>query len=160
MVVVVGVRGEVLEVTDDVHMTVTAPQARRTHLFPRSRDKVIYAEPPSATRKRRSTNLGVAMKARPSWRLRLRLPMMLLLNKLLLPRIGSPVEAVILSGVRKPAIPSGVRRLPILSGALKVAILTGPPLLLSPPPPRTPRNLLSGLTAVPGTVKRKSQTIR
>ena len=92
------------------------------------------------------------MKAKPNSRLRLLLQTMPLLNKRLPQKIGSPVEeVVILSGALRLAIPTGV---------LKVAPLTGPPLLPLQSPRRTPKSLPNGLTAVPGTVKRKSQTIR
>ena len=91
------------------------------------------------------------MKVRPSSRLRLRLSAMLLLNKLLLSKIGSPAEAAILSGAPEVVV---------LSGVLKVVILIGPPPPLLLPPPRMLKSLPTGLTAVPGTVKRKSQTTR
>lgn len=101
-------------------------------------------------------------------------PMMLLRNKLPQPKIGEPrqegrtglpeaeAEAEILSGLLVVvATPIGllvVAATPI--GALKLVIPTGPPppplpLRMSKSPP-----IQSGLIAVPGTVKRKSQTIR
>ena len=122
------------------------------------------------------------MKARQNSQLRLLLLTMSLLNKLPPPKIGNPLqvamtgvlEVVILSGVLKAVMLNGVleeekeeaeeeeekeKEERILSGVLEVVpVPTGLPLPL--PPPRMPKSLLSGLTAVPGTVKRKSQTTR
>jgi len=105
------------------------------------------------------------MKARPNSRPRLLLPTMPLLNKRLPPKIGEPLEMVITGVVEMEAevevvILNGVPKLATPSGVPKVVTLTGPPLLPLPPPPRTPMSLPSGPTAVPGTVKRKSQTTR
>jgi len=117
------------------------------------------------------------MRARQSSQLRLLLPTTSLLNKLpplkvemavtgvlevAIPSGVLLVGAVILSGVLLvgAAIPSGMppAGAAILSGVLLVeaAILSG--VLLPPPPPRMPKNLPSGLNAVPGTVRRKKQT--
>jgi len=120
------------------------------------------------TRTRGSTNLGVVMRARQSSQLRLLLPTMSLLNKLPPPKVGNPLEMAV-TGVLEVVIPSGLLLVEaatpsglllveaeILSGVLKEVVTTGLPLPL--PPPRMSKNLPSGLNAVPGTVRRKSQT--
>jgi hypothetical protein len=99
-------------------------------------------------RKKRSTNPGVVMKARRSSRLRPLLQMMPLLNRPLLPRVGIPVLAAM----------NGVLEVVEMHGVPNLAILTGP--LFPLRPTRTQKRLPSGLIAVQGTVKRKSQIIR
>lgn len=93
---------------------------------------------------------------------------MSLLNKLPPPKVGNPLEMAV-TGVLEVVIPSGLLLVEaatpsglllveaeILSGVLKEVVTTGLPLPL--PPPRMSKNLPSGLNAVPGTVRRKSQT--
>jgi len=97
--------------------------------------------------------------------MRLLLSTMPLLNKSPPPRNGEPVEVamigvlkvVTLTGLPKVVIPTGPPKVVTLSGVLGVVTLTGP---LPLPPPRMPKSLPSGLTDVPGIVKRRSRTIR
>jgi len=126
LVVVVAV---VVAAADDVNTTVAALQER-------------------PTRKRKSTNRGVVMKARRNSRLRPLLQTMLPLNKLLPLRVGNPAEVV------TTGHPAGVA---VMTGLLEVVTLTGPPLPL--PPPQTPKSPPSGLTVVPRIAKRKNKTI-
>jgi len=121
-------------------------------------DQGIYPKPLSVTRTRRSTNLGVVMKARQSSRLRLLLPTMPLLKKSPPPpKNGEPVQ-VAMTGLLKVVILNGVLKAATPSGVLRVVTLTG--LLLPLPPPRMPKSLPSGLTDVLGIVKRRNQIIR
>jgi len=128
------------------------------------------------------------MRARQSSQQRLLLPKMSPLNKLPPPKVGNPLE-VAMTGAPEVEIPSGVLLVEaailllvevailllaevailsgvllveaaILSGVLEEVVPTGPPLPLPLPPPRMPKNLPIGLNAVPGTVRRKSQTTR
>jgi hypothetical protein len=107
------------------------------------------------------------MKVRQSLQRRLLLPMMLLRNKLLLPKSGGPqqegitgrLEVEVVSGMLEVVTPSGMLEAATPSGML-VVILTGTP--LPPLPLRILKSLpiQSGLVVVLGTTKRRSQTIR
>ena len=114
------------------------------------------------TPKRRSTNLGAVMKARRSSRLRLLLPTMPLLNKLLLP-LKNGVLLLLKNGVLLLAAMPGV--LPVvvavvveIPGVPKPVILTGLPLPLHPT--RMQKRPPSDPIAVQRTAKRKSKIIR
>lgn len=105
------------------------------------------------TRTRRCTNLGAVTRGRQSSRLRLLLPTMPLLNKLLplkmLPLKNGVPLLVAMPGVLLPVGTPGVPNL---------AILTGLPLPLRPT--RMQKRPPSGLIAVQRTAKRKSKIIR
>jgi len=108
------------------------------------------------------------MKVKRSLRRRLPPPTMLLLKKPPLQIIGGlraaartgPVEAEVEVVMEVEELTGPEAVVAILPGVLRVVVLTGPP---PPPlPPPTPKNLPSpsGLTAVPGIVKKKNQTTR
>lgn len=114
------VAAEVVPVADDGNSTVIALQARRTHLHSVLKDREIHPKPLPATRKRRSTNLGVVMKARLNSRLRLLLPMTPLPNKLPPQKIGEPAEVAMTGLPQEEEVLTGVpQEEGVLTGVLE-----------------------------------------
>jgi hypothetical protein len=150
---------EVIGMVTEVIEVVTVAEAAST---------IVAAGQAGRTRKRRSTNLGVVMKAKRSLRRRLPPLTMLPLKKPPLQIIGGlravgmtgKLEAEVEMEVEVEELTGPEAVVAILPGVLRVVVVTGAP---PPPlPPPTPKNLPSpsGLIAVPGIVKKKNQTTR